>query len=133
MPQKDKLRHILALELFDSAPDAVLVTNLDGLILQANRKAYSFYRYDAGELIGMSLEKLMAPELIPMFQSLREAFLIAPVHNAGLPWIALLKDGTLVNVVVSYNFVTLTFGMVVSFAVREEEAITKESGRIVSG
>ncbi len=47
------------LELFEAVPDALVLVDEKGLIVQANRQALSLFRYPASELIGASIEMLV--------------------------------------------------------------------------
>jgi PAS domain S-box-containing protein len=46
-------------KLFDSSPDAVLVTDHNGLILRANAQTESLFGYACRELIGQPVELLV--------------------------------------------------------------------------
>lgn len=48
--------------IFESTTDAVLIFNLDGMIVEANPIAYKLYGYDEGELIGLPVKEIVHPD-----------------------------------------------------------------------
>jgi PAS domain S-box-containing protein len=83
-------------ELFDGVPEAYLVTDLAGLILEANRAAATLFHLDHVQLHGLPLAVLMARESRPSFRTqlawlrngaeVREWVLrVQPRHRSAIP------------------------------------------------
>ncbi len=60
--------------LFDAAPDAILVVGSDGLIRMNNKQAERLLEASVGELVGMSVEKLVPLAARKRHVALREGF-----------------------------------------------------------
>ena len=60
-------------------PDAVLVANRDGSIVQANRLAEKLFGYERGKLLGLPVEALIPKDLAQGHVSLREEYSSHPV------------------------------------------------------
>src|SRR5262245_45973976 len=56
-------------ELFDGVPEAYLVTDLQGLVLEANRLAAHMFHIDRARLIGLPLGVFIAPHMRRSFQA----------------------------------------------------------------
>jgi PAS domain S-box-containing protein len=86
---------------FESAPDAILVTDQQGRITDLNRQALSMFGYRREELVGQSIEQLVPEGQREGHKSQREEYLQAPKMRPmgeGLELSARCKDGTLVPV-----------------------------------
>src|SRR5215471_8220034 len=83
--------------LFESAPDAMIVTDRNGRILEVNREAERQFGYSREELTGASVEKLVPERLRDIHHRYRDAYQRAPNHrpmNSGQEIIALRKNGS---------------------------------------
>ena len=49
-------------EVFEFAPDAMFILDMDGIVVDANRQASEFFGYERDEIIGASALEFMAPE-----------------------------------------------------------------------
>ena len=49
-------------QLFEGAPEGIVMANKDGQVLRANSEFTKLFGYEAGELQGQSLDKLIVPE-----------------------------------------------------------------------
>src|SRR5436305_1540437 len=56
--------------IFEATQESLVITDLNGFIVQTNRIAHGLYGYDEGEMIGMPITNLLHPESI---QRLAEA------------------------------------------------------------
>ena len=81
--------------VFEASPDAVLIREVGGCFLEANRVALERYGYTREELLTMSPEDLVPPELRPEIPAR-----IAACLQTGEPaeWVHQRKDGTRIPV-----------------------------------
>jgi PAS domain S-box-containing protein len=84
-------------KLFEASPDAVLVTDHNGLILQANAQAENMFGYARQELIGQAVELLIPERFHSVHPKHRSAYSSQPrvrAMGAGLELFGRRKDGT---------------------------------------
>jgi PAS domain S-box-containing protein len=70
--QAEQAAHDLQLryqELFQEVPEAYVVTDLHGLIQEANRAAATLFHLDRAQLAGLPLAVFVAPEMRPAFRT----------------------------------------------------------------
>lgn len=82
---------------FDSAPDAILVTDKAGCISDMNQQARRMFGYSREELIGKPIEILIPDQLRTQHQGQRESYMHSPKMRPmgqGLELYARRKDGT---------------------------------------
>ncbi len=88
-------------DLFEHAPDAIIMTNASGEIVQANNKTTEVFGWNADELVGQPVEILSAPGRQSRHKSLRFEYAnnptVRPMGN-GTPLYGKRKDGTLVPI-----------------------------------
>jgi PAS domain S-box-containing protein len=87
----------LFVKLFDSSPDAVLVTDHTGLILRANAQTESLFGFACHELIGQPVELLIPERFLSVHPKHRSAYSSQPrvrAMGAGLQIFGRRKDGT---------------------------------------
>src|SRR5947209_8670005 len=48
--------------IFDATQESLVITDVNGIIVQTNRIAHGLYGYDEGEMIGMPITNLLHPE-----------------------------------------------------------------------
>ncbi len=65
-------------QLLDSIPDASLLFGHDGVIVLANAAAGELVGHPPGDLVGMEIERLVAPSIRAAHRARREAFAAAP-------------------------------------------------------
>jgi len=78
--------------IFESTTDALLIFNLDGVIVAANPTAYTMYGYQENELIGLHAKKIIHPDYFHEFYNFRRN-----VKESGrfyIDSINLRKDGS---------------------------------------
>jgi formate hydrogenlyase transcriptional activator len=83
--------------LFEIAPDAIFVTDADGIICDANRQATEYFGYSHEELVGLKVEALVPERLRGRHPSHRENFHAHPHERqmgAAMELCGLRKDGT---------------------------------------
>ncbi len=78
--------------VFDSATDGLLVLDLDGRIIEANRAAEEIHGYHRNELVGMLIEELIVPEQRHHYEELRKQ--LDQRGMAKLDFVDLRKDGS---------------------------------------
>lgn len=107
--------------LVDSAPDAMVVLDASGRILEANHQVRAVFGYDPSELVGCSVEHLVAQRSLPLAADYREHF----ARQAGTTVIGdaeelcgLHKDGTEFPMEVVVGPVDSPEGPVVTAALR---------------
>lgn len=118
LPQADALFQ----SLFDFAPDAIIVVNNKGFILQANAQAGKIFGYVKKELIGKPVD-ILIPErfrkshdehLKEYIQNPRKRFMGDELELYGLR-----KDGTEFPVDIALNYVPTKDGIIVLSIVRD--------------
>jgi PAS domain S-box-containing protein len=67
--------NVLFERLFEFLPDAVFVTDSDGLILQANQQAEAMFGHSRAQLIGQPVELLLPERLRSSHPRHRNAYL----------------------------------------------------------
>jgi diguanylate cyclase (GGDEF)-like protein/PAS domain S-box-containing protein len=89
-------------ELLEVMPDAVVITNANGAMVFANRKAEALTGYTAAELLGAKVELLVAPGLRASHARARKSFYeVGAARMMGSPDLDLAlrrKDGSLLPV-----------------------------------
>ena len=92
--------------LFNSAPDAIVVTNSEGVIVQANAQAEATFGYTRQELLGQNIEILLPPSIRTKHVSHRAGYLAQPktrLMGSGRDLSARRKDGSLLPVDISLS------------------------------
>jgi PAS domain S-box-containing protein len=92
--------------LFENAPDAMVVSNIEGIILHVNAETERIFGYQRGELIGEKVEKLVPERLRHSHEGHRDGFRAKPSYRAmsASPRIfGLTKDGTEIPLAISLN------------------------------
>jgi PAS domain S-box-containing protein len=108
--------------LLESAPDAMVIVNSEGLIVLSNAKTEGIFGYSPVELVGQPVEILMAPALRDGHMGHRASFAAAPRKRemgAGLDLLAQRKDGSLFPVEISLSPLEGEDGMSVTAAIRD--------------
>lgn len=108
--------------LLDSSPDAVLVVDQDGFIVQVNGEVEAIFGYDAHEIVGTSVDNLLPERLRTAHRGHRAQFAQQPrrrAMGAGLDLRAVRKDGSEVPVDVSLGTIATDSGLVVTAFVRD--------------
>lgn len=108
MPERnvnsDESEARLLRDLFDNAPDGILLVAPSGKIVLANPEAERLLGYETGTLVGVAIESLLVPEQRQQHTRLRAEYQEAPRRRAmgqGATLRAQRRDGTIVAVDVS--------------------------------
>jgi PAS domain S-box-containing protein len=110
-------------DLFEFAPDALVLWDREGRIVLVNRQAEEIFGWTRTELIGQSIEILMPPSVRQRHGDLRETFIKAPETRrmaAGQRALqARRKDGTLFPAEIALAQVETEDGVMTAAAVRD--------------
>jgi PAS domain S-box-containing protein len=109
-------------KLLESAPDAMVIANTQGVIVEVNAQAEKLFGYERGELLGRDVEVLAAADVREQFQKYRAEYLQDPKSRpmgSGLELRALRKDGGEIPVEVSLSPIEMDDGLVVTAAIRD--------------
>ena len=112
----------LARTLLDLAPDATVVVDADGTIVFANAQIEQTFGYQAGEIVGLSIETLLPERFRAAHPRHRERFASQPKPRpmgAGLSLYGRHKSGHEFPVEISLSPVTTPSGPLVVGAVRD--------------
>jgi formate hydrogenlyase transcriptional activator len=98
-PERDKaaITHVALENLFEFSPDAIFVTDADGIIRDANPRASELFGYAPGEFVGMNIEALVPVRFRGRHPSHRENYNAHPrarQMGAALNLFGLRRDGT---------------------------------------
>ena len=120
--------------LFDLSPDAIFVTDSDGVIRGANPRAAELFGYTQAELFGMPVERLVPVRFRESHPSHRENFNAHPrarQMGAALNLFALRKDGTEFPVDIMLKPIEESSGTIVLSFVRDvtEQYAAQEAPR----
>ena len=120
-------------DLFEFAPDALVMTNREGIIVQVSRQTEALFGWSRTDLVGQPVEALMPPDARGGHVGLRERFLQSALPRpmgAGRPGLrGLRKDGTAFPVDISLSPLQVGGDLVVVAAVRdttERERLNEE-------
>jgi PAS domain S-box-containing protein len=108
--------------LVESSPDALLVVNRDGVIVQVNKRTEAAFGYASEELIGQPVECLLPPEMVDAHRGHRDSFMDDPTARGmgtGIEVAVRHRNGTDIPVDISLGVLTTDEGMVVAAFVRD--------------
>jgi len=108
--------------LLESAPDAMVIVNSQGMVELANFQTEKLFGYTRMELVGQSVDILVPSELQGPHRQHRARFFAAPNHRemgAGLDLMAVRKDGSQFPVEVSLSPLEGMHGTSVTAAIRD--------------
>ncbi len=108
--------------LFDSAPDAQIVTDNGGKIVMANRQTTKLFGYLQEEILGQPVELLVPADLRTKHIQHRTGYVAAPhprLMASGMELRALRKDRREVPVEVSLSPIQLDEGLLIASAIRD--------------
>ena len=108
--------------LFDSAPDAEIVTDRSGSIVMANEQTIRLFGYSQEELLGQLIEILIPAERRKNHVQYRMDYVAVPrprPMGSGMELAALRKDGTSIPVEVSLNPIALDEELLIACAIRD--------------
>ncbi|MCK9394387.1 MAG: PAS domain S-box protein [Methylobacter sp.] len=108
--------------IFDATPDAMLISNEQGVITMANQQAECLLGYPVNELLGLSVEVLVPERFRARHPALREQFASSAVvrpMGVGRPVMVLRKDGSELDVEISLSPIHTQQGLFFASALRD--------------
>ena len=112
----------LASGLLESAPDAMVGVDADGVIVLVNAQAERLFGYDRAEMLGRPVEMLVPESARDLHAKRRGTYLVDPVPRsmgAGMALAGRRRDGTSFPADISLSAIETAHGIVVSAAVRD--------------
>ncbi len=122
MPPEDTFAFPAIQQLFDFSPDAILVTDAQGLIRAANHQAEAMFGYGSDELTGLPIENLVPERFRGRHPAYREDYNAHPRTRSmggGLNLFGLRKDGSEIPVDIMLRSVETANGPIVLSFVRD--------------
>lgn len=92
--------------LMAAAPEATLLVDQSGRILEFNKRAQELLGYTEAEARAGTVEMLVPPEVRPRHEGIRNEYMIAPEHRMmarGRDLVAIAKDGSRVPVEINLS------------------------------
>ncbi|MFI3185704.1 MAG: EAL domain-containing protein [Methylococcaceae bacterium] len=121
-PQKLQASETYLRAIFDATPDAMLISDQQGIITMANRQAEYLLGYPVNQLIGLSIETLVPERFRSGHPALRKQFAASAVirpMGAGQLVKALCKDGSELDVEISLSPIQTEQGVFFASALRD--------------
>lgn len=109
-------------DIFNATPDAMLISDKQGIITQVNQQAELLLGYKLGELLGQSIEVLIPEGFRPKHPELHAKFVAAPVARplrGGRSVKARRKDGSVFDVDISVSPIKTEQGLFFASALRD--------------
>lgn len=128
-----RLRKIYGV-LFESAPDAMMVSDGVGRILELNAEAERMFGYSREELIGQKIETLMPPRHRDAHRNHRDVYQADPTYrpmSRGQAIVALSKNGAEFPVEISLSPISTDGGMLFYAIIRDisERVVAQQLAR----
>jgi len=120
VPRPNLARHLG--EILDGLPDAIVVTNDCGTIVRVNSQVENLFGYKPDELVGISVEKLMAPRYWVAHARHRAAYFSHPTPRCmgtSMPPQGRRKDGSEFPASISRNPLQVGNRLFVVSAIRD--------------
>jgi protein-histidine pros-kinase len=109
-------------QILHSSADATIITDREGVIRLANDHAEALFKYDAGELIGKSIEDLIPMEHRDRHRALRDSYHESPRGRpmvSGLELYGCRKDGRTFRCEIGLNPIETDDGLLVTSTIRQ--------------
>ncbi len=107
-------------DLFEFSPDAIVITNRDGLIVEANRQVADVFGWTPAELVRQPVELLMPVDLRPRLRErYQETSLPRAMGEGRSDLLGLRKDGAVFPIDISLSPMETPDGLLVAAAVRD--------------
>lgn len=109
-------------DLLERAPDAVIVSDVDGLIVFANGQAQALFGYAQAELMDMPVEMLMPESFRERHQQHRTQYASSPhtrPNGGGLSLLGRRGDGTEFPVEISLSYIRSDAGLLITSFIRD--------------
>ncbi len=109
-------------ELFDAAPDAIVVVDERGVIASANKRTEDIFGWSRAELIGQPIERLVPERLHVGHRVERTRYITSPTTRpmgSGKELLARRRDGTEFPVEISLSPLKTDGGLLVSSIIRD--------------
>ena len=113
---------LLSPSILEAVPDAVIVVNRQGVIIQANSQTEALFAYTREELVGQKIEILVPERQRPEHDRHREQFHSKPTirrMGSGLDLYGRRRDGSEFPVEISLSPVSTPDGMMVLSVIRD--------------
>src|SRR5271167_1391376 len=113
---------LLSPSFLEAVPDATLVVNQEGIVLQVNSQVETLFGYTRDELIGQPVEVLVPDRQRPQHHHHRKQFTDQPKvrrMGAGLDLYGRRRDGSEFPVEISLSPVSTSDGLLVLSAIRD--------------
>ena len=109
-------------KLLESAPDAMIIADTRGLIVEVNAQTETLFGYSRAELVGREVEGLLPSPtgdggVIGVSESLRTP--TSRPMGSGLELVGVRKDGSEIPVEISMSPIEMDDGLVVAAAIRD--------------
>ena len=108
--------------LLESAPDAIVISERNGIIQLVNRQITNVFGYDKDELVGTNVEQLIPERYRRLYLGRNSSVFDAPEvdqNGSGMEIIAVKKSGEEFPIEVSLSPLETDQGMLVSAAIRD--------------
>jgi diguanylate cyclase (GGDEF)-like protein/PAS domain S-box-containing protein len=118
-------------DIFNAAPDAMLIVTTDGMIEDVNIASVDLFGYDKSELIGMDVEQLMPERFRNRHMQFRKSSFDSPRRRPmrqALELLALTKDGDELDVEIGISY-TLRDGTMYAVTILRDVRIRKEADK----
>lgn len=115
--------------LVETAPDAILLVNQDGIIELANEQAEQMFGYQPSAMLGMSVEALIPADMRSDHIDSRENYNENPVKRRmgeHLGTIAMRRDGSLFRTATALSSTQTASGLLITCIVRNMDTMLEE-------
>ena len=108
--------------LLESAPDAMIIVNRDGVIEGANKQAETLFRYTREEILWQPIERLVPENIREKHVGIRSKYISNPFRlsmGGGREFFTQTKDGEIVPVEISLNPLETDEGTLIVASIRD--------------